>query len=136
MKPLARIAVIAAALVCPTAAFAQDPSTSFQVIATVPAYCEINASPILAETGDGMVMGSVFESCNTQDGFQVVASHRPLETNEWIAFSYAGKARYLNANGWSEVANRMGAQYGARPISLRYTSLAAPLAINLTVTMF
>jgi hypothetical protein len=137
MKLLPRIALIAAAAACPAgAAFAQAPSSSFEVRTRVAAYCEINASPVLTAEGDGLVTGSVFESCNTQEGFQVVASHRPLAHNEWVAFEYAGQVHYLDASGWSEVANRAGAQHGARPISVRYTSLTTPLAINLTVTMF
>lgn len=136
MNPLTRFALIGAAFIYPAAASAQEPSSSFEVTARVAAYCEISASPILTEEGDGMMTGSVFEACNTQDGFQVVASHRPLERNEWVAFGYAGKVQYLDASGWSEVANRGGAQYGARPVSVRYTSLSSPLAINLTVTMF
>jgi len=136
MRKLAQVLVVTGFSAMPAAALAQDNAGSFQVSATVPEYCEINATEILTADGDGMVTGSVFESCNTQEGFQVVASHRPLEGNEWVAFNYAGNVRYLKSSGWSEVANRSGAKYGERPISVSYTSLAAPLAINLTVTVF
>lgn len=129
--PLAALMVTAAA-----PAFGKDAESSFQVSASVPAYCDINASPLLAGKGDGLVTGSVFESCNTQGGFQIVASHRPLEANEWVMFDYAGNVRNLSASGWSEVASRAGAKYGMRPVGVRYTSLVAPLSINLTVTMF
>ena len=120
----------------PAAALAQTPSGSFQVSVYVPEVCEINASEVFAAPGDGVVTGSVFESCNTQAGFQIVASHRPLESSEKATFSYANDARALDPSGWSMVANRVGAQYGVRPISLRHTSLSAPLAINLTITTF
>lgn len=136
MRMFARLALVAGLAAGSTPALAQEGSGSFGVSVQVAEFCEINAPQILAADGDGMVGGSVFESCNTQDGFQVVASHRPLESNEWVAFSYAGNVRYLNRSGWSEVANRSGAKYGERQVSVRYTSLTAPLAINLTVTVF
>jgi hypothetical protein len=136
MRKLAVAAFVTGFSAVPPPALAQDNSGSFQVSVSVPEYCEITASEILAPEGDGITTGSVFESCNTQDGFQVVATHRPLEANEWVAFNYAGDVRYLKPSGWSEVANRSGARYGERPISVSYASLSAPLAINLTVTAF
>lgn len=109
-------------------------SSSFDIRVTVPEYCEINASTMLTSEGGGFVSGTVFESCNTQEGFQVVASHRPLENNETVAFNYAGELTYLRDDGWSQVANRTGAKFGFKPISLRYSALSTPLAINLTIT--
>jgi len=120
----------------PTAALAQNRSGSFEITVTVPEVCEINTSEVFAASGDGVVTGSVFESCNTQAGFQIVASHRPLERDEVATFTYANDVRSLHSSGWSMVANRVGAQYGVRPISLHHTSLSAPLAINLTITTF
>jgi hypothetical protein len=111
-------------------------SQSMRVTARVPEHCEINASPILATSGNGVATGTVFESCNTQEGFQVVATYRPLESGERVAFNYAGNASYLHSDGWSQVANRVGAKYGVRPIAVRYTSLGSPLAISLTITSF
>ena len=126
-----------AAIALPQAAFAEDnASQSFRVTARVPAYCEINASAIVAASGDGVATGTVFESCNSQECFQVVASHRPLESGESVAFTYAGHVSNLRAEGWSQVANRVGAKHGMRPISVQYSGLAAPLAINLTITSF
>lgn len=126
-----------AATALPQAALAEDnASQSFRINVRVPAYCEINASAIVASEGDGIATGTVFESCNTQEGFQVVASHRPLELGETAAFTYAGQASNLRAEGWSQVANRVGAKHGTRPISVQYSGLATPLAISLTITSF
>ena len=135
MRMLPRIVLVGGICATSTPLLAED-SGSFAVSVRVPEYCEVNAPQILTAEGDGIVTGAVFESCNSQDGFQVVASHRPLAANEWVAFNYAGNIRYLRQNGWSEVANRAGAKFGERPISVSYTSLSAPLAINLTVTAF
>lgn len=118
----------------PTAAWAADPSQSFDIRVRVPEYCEINASTLLTSDGNGFARGTVFESCNTQEGFQVVASHRPLEQSEAVAFNYAGELSYLHEGGWSQVANRTGAKFGMRPISIQYSGLSTPLAINLTIT--
>ena len=136
MKLYTVLALVVGAAGLPATALAQTQTGSFQVSVHVPEVCEINASEVFAAPGDGIVTGSVFESCNSQAGFQIVASHRPLESSEKATFSYANDARALHASGWSMVANRVGAQYGVRPISLRHTSLSAPLAINLTITTF
>lgn len=84
--------------------------------------------------GSGSATGSVFESCNTQEGFQVVAQHRWLEPNERVLVNYAGQANFLQRDGWSHVATRLGAKFGRRPISVRYTGLAQPLSLGLTIT--
>lgn len=120
-----------------TAAKAESAANgSFQMSAYVPEYCEISASPLLVSQGDGILTGSVLETCNTAQGYSVVASHRALASNERIAFSYGGIESQLQSHGWTEVATRAGARYGMRPISVRHSSLASPLAIVLTVTTY
>lgn len=136
MKHYMILALVAGIAGLPTVALAQNRGGSFEVSVNVPEVCEISASEMFAASGDGVVTGSVFESCNSQAGFQIVASHRPLEGGEAATLAYASDVRALHSSGWSMVANRAGAQYGRRPISLRHTSLSAPLAINLTITTF
>ncbi len=128
------VALVSMAFASSAAMAADGGKASFDIRVTVPEYCEINASTVLTSDGNGFASGSVFESCNTQEGFQVIASHRPLEANEAVAFNYAGELTYLRDDGWSQVANRTGAKFGMKPISVRYTALATPLAINLTIT--
>ena len=111
-------------------------SESFGVRAHVRETCEINASNIVANSGDGMATGSVFESCNTQEGFRVVAQHRWLEAGEQIAFNYAGQTSFLKTDGWSPVATRLGAKFGRRFIGVRHTGLVQPISIGLTITAF
>lgn len=130
-------AVATGAALLPQAALAENgASHSFNVTVRVPEYCEINASAIVASAGNGLATGTVFESCNTQEGFQVVASYRELEASERVAFNYAGQTSYLRRDGWTQVANRMGAKHGLRPIVVQHAGLEAPLAINLTITHF
>lgn len=128
------IALVPAVFAGNPAMAAESGKGAFDVRVTVPEYCEINASTLSTSEGNGFASGSVFESCNTQEGFQVIASHRPLGANEAVAFNYAGESTYLREDGWSQVANRTGAKFGMRPISIRYSALTAPLAINLTIT--
>lgn len=128
------VALVSMVFASSAAMAADGGKASFDIRVTVPEYCEINASTVLTSDGNGFASGSVFESCNTQEGFQVIASHRPLEANEAVAFNYAGELTYLRDDGWSQVANRTGAKFGMKPISVRYTALATPLAINLTIT--
>lgn len=127
-----------AALALSATAARAEPSAngSFQMSAYVPEYCEISAPPLLVPEGDGAFTGTVLETCNTEHGYSVIASHRALDINERIAFSYAGIESQLQSHGWTEVVTRAGARYGMRPISVRHTSLASPLAIVLTVTTF
>ena len=137
MKRLAVFPVMAGLLSFATAAQAEPAANgSFQMSAYVPEYCEISAPPLLVSEGDGAFTGTVLETCNTEHGYSVIASHRTLDINERIAFSYAGIESQLQSHGWTEVATRAGARYGMRPISVRHTSLASPLAIVLTVTTF
>lgn len=128
------VALVSMVFASSAAMAADGGKASFDIRVTVPEYCEINASTVLTSDGNGFASGSVFESCNTQEGFQVIASHRPLEANEAVAFNYAGELTYLRDDGWSQVANRTGAKFGMKPISVRYTALTTPLAINLTIT--
>jgi hypothetical protein len=107
---------------------------SFAVTAVVPAYCEINSDAFFLDGANGHQTGSVFEACNTPDGFQVAASYRELSPTEHIVFSYAGSSRVLNASGWTSIANRTGARLGTRFLGVDYSSLEAPVAINLSVT--
>lgn len=131
-----RIALIIAFAGAPSLAHADEPSGTLRLSARVPEYCEIRATSIIAPAGDGVATGSVFESCNTQSGFQVIASHRPLEADERAAFAYGGEVKPLSAGGSSAVANRIGAKFGSRPISVSYSALRTPLAIDLTITAF
>lgn len=137
MKRITYSFVIAGVALLPTAANAEpNANSAFQMSASVPEFCEISASPLLASSGDGFVTGSVLETCNSQRGYSVVAAHRTLAASELVTFSYAGVERQLQSDGWSEVANRAGARYGVREISLRHTALTSPLIISLTVTAY
>ena len=132
MNRIANSALIAAISVAAASSAAH--AQSFGVSAIVPAYCEIDPSVLVADPDDGAASGTVFESCNTQEGFQVVAQHRLLEPNERVAFSYAGETTVLQPQGSSVVANRNGAKLGSRPIGIQYSGLVAPLSIALSIT--
>ena len=124
------------AVIATYAAFACFPAygETVGVAASVPAYCEIDPSVLVAEAGDGAATGSVFESCNTQEGFRIAAQHRALAPVEHVVFDYAGERTELGRDGWSVVANRKGAKLGSRAIGLQYSGLITPLSISLSIT--
>lgn len=134
MFRLSMIAIAAAAL--PASAYAKPANGSFRTTAYVPEFCRISASPLVVSEDSGSLQGQVFEMCNSQHGYTVVAVHRPLDTKEHVDFEFAGKQSRLQSHGWSEIAQRTGARYGLRNVNVRYTDLSAPLAINLTVTAY
>ncbi|MEM8695432.1 MAG: hypothetical protein AAGE05_05365 [Pseudomonadota bacterium] len=133
---LAAIALVGGLLLPSAVSAGTNASQSFTVGGVVPVSCEINATSILANEGDGFSSGTVFESCNSQEGFQVVAQHRWLEDTENVMFNYAGQTSQLRKDGWSLVANRLGAKHGRRFIGIRHSGLVAPLSIGLTITAF
>ena len=104
--------------------------------AVVPEYCEISVPALTIGGESGSLAGMVLESCNTQQGYSIVATHRELEVGENVALTYAGVENRLHRSGWNEVATRSGARYGWRPVAVNYSSLQQPLTINLTVTLF
>lgn len=137
-RPLHLSAAIAfSAALFPAVVAAQGQSRdSFRISVVVPEFCEVRASPVLIDAPSGRASTTIFESCNIQDGFQIVANHRELDRRERVAISYAGQATLLNASGWSPITNRVGAKHGVLPINIRYAGLEAPLALNFAVTMY
>lgn len=131
------VAAAGLSLSLPSVVAAQAPaSDGARVQLRVPEYCEISASPILIEETQGRTSGSIFESCNVQEGFQVVATHRELRLEESVAVNYDGIPAQLSRSGTSLVANRIGAKFGNRLLAFDYRRLEAPLIINLTITNF
>lgn len=128
-------AILATGAMASSAALAAEAADgSLAVKARVKESCGIDASIVVLGDGSGFATGSVFESCNTQEGFQIVAQHRWLSQHERVLVNYAGQASYLQRDGWSRVATRLGAKFGTRPVSVRYSGLTQPLSLGLTIT--
>ncbi|WP_170003318.1 hypothetical protein [Pseudopontixanthobacter vadosimaris] len=130
--PIAGLALVAS----PALADTGRAGGAMRISAHVPEFCQITPLELFATAGDGRVSGSVLETCNSQRGYSVVATHRNLDDGETVAFTYAGTTSLLRSHGWSPVAYRAGARYGYRPLRVRYASLNRPLAINLTITAY
>ena len=129
---MARIPIAFAALA--TAGFATSASAAgsagFRLQASVPEVCEIHvALPIMAEE-DAVVTAQVFEMCNSQRGFQVIASHRALDAEESVRIDYGGQVNELDSSGVSSLAVRHGPALRSVPVLVRSASLASALVIS------
>lgn len=129
-----RVLPMAAALVFMPAAASAASGSSFGINLQIPVVCELDAPDLTIQPDQEFASGYAFESCNTQDGFMVMASHRPLEDGEQVEFNYAGQASMLSRAGSSVVATRRGAKHGQRMISVRQSQLREPLVLTLGAT--
>jgi hypothetical protein len=105
-----------------------------RVSARIPVVCTISAPQLVAQQSSEIVTGTLFESCNTNRGFLIMASHRPLEQGEAASIYYDGQRSDLEAGGLSLVQSRFGARHGPVQVSVGTESLSAPIAISFAVT--
>ena len=74
------VAMAALCAVSTPAFAAANASGSARITAVVPAVCDLSADDFVLNES-GFVTGSVQEFCNTSSGYQVLASHRPLDVS-------------------------------------------------------
>ncbi|MEP0191732.1 MAG: hypothetical protein ABJP70_14030 [Erythrobacter sp.] len=118
-----------------SAALASDRSNgSFQVGAEIPIVCNLETDTFIADQDASLVRGSMFEACNTNRGFQVIATHRTLEENERVSVRYGFERSDLHPTGFSYVATRAGARYGAVPVEIEARELNQPISISFSLT--
>ncbi len=136
MRTILKLAsVITAASLASSGALASDRSNgSFQVGAEIPVVCNLETESFVADEGATLVRGSMFEACNTNRGFQVIAMHRTLEDNERVSVRYGFERSDLHPTGFSYVATRSGARYGAVPVEIDARELNQPIAISFSLT--
>ncbi|MEL7445021.1 MAG: hypothetical protein AAGK02_04325 [Pseudomonadota bacterium] len=116
-------------------AYASDKSSgSFQVGARIPVVCNLDTRSFVVEEEASIVRGAMFEACNTNRGFQVFATHRTLEDNERVRVRYGFEQSELHATGFSFVAMRSGARYGAVPVQIETLQLNQPISISFSLT--
>lgn len=121
------LALIGVGFAAPAAA-SSDVSGNFGIQAYVPAVCDIASDDFTVEQ-DGVVSGSVQEFCNTNTGFQIVASHRPLMSGESADVRYGGVSTALDASGLASLAFRSGQRFATVPVSINASELEAPLSV-------
>ncbi|MGB3710544.1 MAG: hypothetical protein WA985_02530 [Erythrobacter sp.] len=116
-------------------ALASDNSDSgMQVSARMPVLCAISSATAMASEDDAIARSTIFESCNTNRGFQIVAFHRPLADGEQANVTYDGQRTNLERTGFSMVQFRQGARHGPVDVEVATQQLRAPLAISFAMT--
>lgn len=116
-------------------AHASDKSSgSFQVGARIPVVCTLETQSFRAEEGASVVTGSMFEACNTNRGFQVIATHRVLDEDERVRIRYGSSTAQLHPTGFSFVTTRAGARYGMVPVRIEPQQLNQPISISFSLS--
>ncbi|MEE4209937.1 MAG: hypothetical protein V2I43_11780 [Parvularcula sp.] len=105
-----------------------------KITVRVPPSCSLDSSPVILDQDSQFVSSTFFESCNTNRGFQIVATHRPLAATERANVSFDGIQSSLNAGGLSFVQFRQGARHGPIAVNVAAESLDAPLAVSFAMT--
>lgn len=132
-KPIA-IAALAVSFACTTPALAGETAQgSARITATVPEVCDIAAGDFVLNE-DGQVSGTVQEFCNSNTGYQILASHRPLAPSEVATVRYGGALRNLDLSGLSLVAFRAGQRIETVNVVIDARQITAPLAVAFTMS--
>ncbi|QFT76072.1 hypothetical protein [Erythrobacter sp. THAF29] len=126
-------AVVALACAAQPAMAADKSSGSYQVSARIPVSCNIDTRSIIAQGSASVVSGTVFEACNTNSGFQVIATHRSLGEDERVQVRYGSDFSELNQTGVSYVGQRWGARFGPVPVQIDARQVDAPIAISFSL---
>jgi len=107
---------------------------SMQVSATVPVACSLDTRSFTLSDNRDRVTGTLFESCNTNRGFQVLAMHRQLGQNEQVRVRYGNEESLLHPTGFSYIAMRAGARFGPVPVEIDAADIDQPIAISFSLT--
>lgn len=122
-----------AALPAPVLAGEGD-AGQMRISVQVPEICSLASAPVAVAEAGQFARADLFESCNTDRGFQVLAAHRPLASDESASVTYDGTRSALGREGLSLVAFRRGARHGPVPVSVAADALDAPLAVSFALT--
>lgn len=99
----------------------------------VPALCDLSLPDLVVLEDKDVVTGEVQEFCNTSNGFQVIASHRPLDAAEVVEVDFGGEFATLSQDGVSPIAFRSGARFGPVPFRIDATHLEGALAVSFSL---
>lgn len=128
-------ALMAAVTLSQTVAIAAESrSKNFVASAVVPESCGLDAISFVLDDNQNIARGFVNEYCNSSHGFQVLASHRMLESGEQVEVDYDGSFVSLDQSGVSSVAFRQGARFGPVPVEIRALSMTENLALSFSIT--
>lgn len=108
-------------------------SGGMRITANVPEVCNIAADDFVLNES-GRVTGTVQEFCNSSTGYQIFASHRPLDISEMATVRYGTQTTALDFSGMSSVAFRSGQRFEFVPVEINAQDLDAPLAVAFTLS--
>lgn len=132
---LRNASLLVSALALSAPVMASDSSSDPMFIsARVAASCGLQGAPVAVSETDRRVDGTVLESCNTNRGFQVFASHRALGAGEAASIRYDGIRRDLSRSGISTIGFRAGARHGHVPVSIEASELDEALVVSFAMT--
>jgi len=112
---------------------AADASGGFNISLEVPAVCDLSMPDFVVLEDQHAVTGEVQEFCNSANGFQVIASHRPLNQDEIVEVDFDGASTKLDQGGVSSIAFRSGARFGYVPFRIDATHLESGLAVSFSL---
>ncbi|GAB5454726.1 MAG: hypothetical protein Hens2KO_09550 [Henriciella sp.] len=119
--------------VFPTSAHSQEDG-GFAISMDVPVVCNLDAETFSIEQSQNSVTGTVREFCNSAIGFQIVAGHRPLSSNERVEVEYDGTASDLDGSGFSIISFRSGARAESVPVTIRTENVSEALSVSFAIT--
>jgi hypothetical protein len=123
---------LASTLASPAQA-AGDATGGFNISLEVPAVCDLSLPDFVVIEDQHAVTGEVQEFCNSSNGFQVIASHRPLNPDEVVEVDFDGELAQLDQGGVSSIAFRSGARFGYVPFRIDATHLESGLAVSFSL---
>lgn len=119
----------------PTKSAAATPSESgFNISLRVPTVCDLDAGEFQVNGSQSEFTGHVFEYCNSSRGFQVIASHRPLQHSEIVEIDYGEQNSLLGEGGLSMIAFRSGPRLSAVPVKIKASGLETELSLAFSLT--
>lgn len=106
----------------------------FNISLYIPVVCDLDTTEFQFDSSQNEIVGQVHEYCNSSRGFQVVASHRPLEASESVEVGYGDQHSLLEQGGISMVAFRSGPRLSTVPVRIRASGLVSQLSVAFAVT--
>lgn len=112
---------------------AEGASGGFNISLEVPAVCDLSVPDFVVLEDQQVVTGEVQEFCNSSNGFQIIASHRPLDPQEIVEVDFGGEFATLSEGGVSSIAFRSGARFGYVPFRIDAANLESGLAVSFSL---
>ncbi len=130
---LSALAMGLASILATPAQAADGASGGFNISLEVPAVCDLGMPDFVILEDQHAITGEVQEFCNSSNGFQVIASHRPLAPDEIVEVDFDGATAKLDEGGVSSIALRSGARFGYVPFRIDATHLEEGLAVSFSL---